>query len=152
MPCFASPAIGKLSDKVGANIIVSIGFLTLSPLLMLLGAVNHYETEQVVFLCMILLLIGTALNMIQTPVFSDVTYLVNEKEAAQLGVFGPKGAYAQAFALMGVAYAIGSLLGPLLGGLVLEKTGWKSLTFGTGILCAICAMPSFWTLGGKVAR
>ena len=81
-PSFASPAIGKLSDKFGANISVSVGFLSLSPLLMLLGVVNHYDTGQVVLLCILLLLIGTCLNMVMTPIFSDVTYLVKEKEAA----------------------------------------------------------------------
>ena len=84
-----------------------------------------------------------------TPIFSDVTYLVKEKEAVQPDVFGPKGAHAQAFALMGVAYAVGSLLGPLLGGFVLAKVGWNSLTFGAGILCALCIIPCFWALGGR---
>lgn len=149
IPCFAAPAIGHLSDKVGARIVVSIGFVTLSPLLILLRMVDHYDTAQVVLLCVLLLLIGAALNLILTPVFSDVIYLVDEKEAANAGIFGPKGAYAQAFALMGVAYASGSLVGPLLGGLVVERVGWNGVTLGTGVLSAICVVPSLCALGGR---
>ena len=61
---FALSAIGKLSDNVGVKIIVFVGFLSFSSFLTLLDAVSHYDTEQVVFLCVMLLLIGTPLYMI----------------------------------------------------------------------------------------
>ena len=92
---FASPDIEKLSDHNGAKILVSAGFLSLLSLLILLGAVDHYKTEQVVLLYILLLLIGTLHRMWLTPVFSDVTYLVTDKKAGQLGIFEPiKGTYA----------------------------------------------------------
>ena len=108
LPPFVSPAVGKPSDKVGAKIIVSTGFLSLSLLLVVLGTVDHNDTEQAVLMCILLLLIGTSLDMILARAFSDVTYLVNEKEPAHLGILRPQVAYAQAFAFMGVANASGN--------------------------------------------
>ena len=151
LPSFAAPLMGYFGDKLGARKLVSIGFAGLSPLLVLLRMVHYDGPEQVVLLCALLWLIGISLNMILTPLFSDVTYLVDDKAAEQHGIFGQKKAYAQAYALMGVAYASGSLIGPLLGGL--EKSiGWNNLTLGAGFLCMFCAVPSFFALGGRVAR
>ena len=147
LPSFASPFIGRLSDKIGAKIIVSVGFASLSVLLFLLGRIDHDGTEQMVFLCTLIFLIGICLNMTLTPALSDVTYLIDEMVAAEPGIFGAKKAYAQGFALMGMAYSIGSFLGPMLGGLLLEKTDWKSLMSTAGGLCVMCSIPAFLALG-----
>lgn len=153
LPSFASPFIGRLSDRIGAKIIVSVGFVSLSVLLVLLGMIDHDGTEQVVFLCLLIFLIGICLNMTLTPALSDVTYLIDEKVAAKPSIFGANKAYAQDFALMGMAYSMGSFLGPMLGGLLLEKTNWKSLMITAGGSCVMCSVPAFLALGrGKRER
>jgi len=152
LPCFAGPAIGHLSDRIGAKIMVCLGFLSTAPLLMLLRLVDHDGEETVALLCVLLLLTGVALNMILTPVFSEAMYVVDEKTANDPGIFGAKGAYAQAFGLMNVAYAAGSLVGPLMGGLLVESVGWNDLTLGTGIVCALCVLPCLYATGGRQVR
>ena len=87
--------------------------------------------------------------MILTPAWSDVSYLVDDMMREEPGIFGAKGAYAQAFGLMNVAYAAGSLVGPLLGGLLVETVGWNDLTLATGILCALCILPCLYATGGR---
>lgn len=71
LPCFAGPVIGHISDKIGAKIMVSLGFVFTAPLLILLRLINHGCEDVVALLCVLLLLIGVALNMILTPVFSE---------------------------------------------------------------------------------
>lgn len=149
LPSLAAPAVGHLSDKYGAKIMVSLGFVTVTPLIILLRQITHNDSEQVVLLCILLLFIGIALNMILTPVFSEAMYLVDEKEAALPGVFGTRGAYAQAFGLMNMAYAAGSLVGPLVGGLLVRRVGWNVLTLGTGVVCAVCVVPCLYATGGR---
>ena len=152
LPSFGAPVVGAMSDRYGAKIVVSTGFLCLTPFLILLRFINHYDAGQVVLLCFLLFAIGLSLNLILTPVFSDVTYALEEREAAEPGLFGVKGAYAQAFALMNIAYASGSLLGPLLGALLVEKVGWTNLTLATGIVCAACDPLCLYATGGKIAN
>ena len=149
IPSFAAPAVGLLSDSIGAKIVVSLGFVALAPLLILLRLVNHDAPAQVALLCCLLLLLGVALSMLATPAFAEAIYVVDEREAAEVGVFGPKGAYAQAFALMTVAYATGSLVGPFVGGLLAEWIGWDDLTLASGVLCGLCALPCLYATGGR---
>ena len=148
IPCFAGPAIGHASDRIGAKIMVCGGFLFAAPVLILLRLIDHDGEGIVVLLCVLLLLAGVALNMILTPVFTEAMYAVDEIEARDPGIFG-KGAYAQAFGLMNVAYAVGSLVGPLMGGLLVERVGWNVLTAGTGVLCLGCVAPCFFATGGR---
>lgn len=87
--------------------------------------------------------------MLSTPAFTEATYTVDDKEKERPGVFGPKGAYAQAFALMNIAYAAGSLAGPFVGGLLAEWVGWDHLTLASGVLCGLCALPCLYATGGR---
>lgn len=88
--------------------------------------------------------------MLATPAFTEAMYVVADQEAA--GVFGPQGAYAQAFSLMTVAYAAGSLVGPFACGFLVESLGWDALTLAGGILCGLCALPCLYATGGKRAN
>ena len=146
---FAGPATGRLSDRVGAKITVCFGFGTASPLLILLRLIDHDSTAMVALLCSLTLLLGISLNMILTPSWSDASYTVDDIMNNEPGIFGTKGAYAQAFGLMNMAYATGSLVGPLLGGFLVQNVGWKDLTLGTGFFCALCVVPCLFATGGR---
>ena len=129
------PAFGYASDRLGAKVLVTAGFALSCPFLICLRFVDHDSTEQIALLCVLLLLLGIALNMILTPVYNEATYVIDDLLAADPAVFGGKGAYAQAFGLMNVAYAAGSLAGPLLGGLGVQRVGWSKLMLGLGLAC-----------------
>ena len=146
------PFFGHLSDRFGAKIMVCSGFLLTAPLLVLLRLVDHHDEGQVALLCVLLLLVGVALNMILTPVFSEATYVVDEIVAKDPTVFGERGAYARAFGLMNVAYAAGSMVGPLLCGLLVEKVGWNNLTLVSALICASCVIPCLYATGGRMIR
>ena len=150
IPYMAGPLIGKLGDVYGPKAVVSIGFLALMPLVILLRLIDHFAIGQVALLCVLLLGIGTALNMVLAPVWSDTIYLVDQKTKDCPGIFGEKGAYAQAFALMNMAYAIGSVMGPLLGGWLMEQVGWSWVTLGAGVLSGLCVVPCIMYTGGKL--
>lgn len=149
IPSFFAPFMGLLSDKVGAKLVIFLAFIALAPLLILLRFVDHYDAGQVALLCSLLLLIGVATNMLATPSSTEAMYVVDDAEVAKPGVFGPKGAYAQAFALMTIAYASGSLVGPFVGGLLAEWIGWNYLTLASGVACGLCALPCLYATGGR---
>ena len=148
LPALFAPLMGHLSSRYGTNTLVSAGFTTLTPCLILLRHINHHSIIQVALLCLLLLLTGISMHMIMTPLSAEVMHVVDEITARRPGVFG-KGAYAQAFALMNVAYASGSLVGPLAGSFLLGVMGWNHLTLGAGFLSAVCVVPCFVALGRR---
>ncbi|KAL2038085.1 hypothetical protein N7G274_009032 [Stereocaulon virgatum] len=149
---FVGPVVGHLSDRMGAKIMVCLGFVYAAPLIILLRLVDHDGESELILLCCLLFLLGIALNMVLTPVWSEVSYLIDDRVTEEPGIFGSKGAYAQAFSLMNVAYASGSLIGPLTGSFLVEILGWNDVTLATGILCALCVLPCLFATGGKRAQ
>ena len=94
----------------------------------------------------LLLSLGTSLGLILTPVWAEATYVVDE--LVERGE-ARKGGYATAFGLMNVAYAVGSLVGPLIGGLGTERWGWERLVTGAGMACLVGLLPVVVWMGGR---
>ena len=92
------------------------------------------------------------MNMTSVPAFADAMYVVDDLSVAKPGIFGPQGAYAQSAGLMTVAYAVGGLVGPSVGGLLAERVGWDGMTLVAGIVCAVCALPCLYYTGGRRVR
>lgn len=145
IPSFGGPLVGYLGERYGPRSLIFLGFAGLSPLLVTLRIMAQPDFDQVELLCIMLFMIGVCLNVVLTPLFLEVTYLVDERAA----VVGSRKVYTQAYALMGIACASGSSCGPLLGGLK-DYVGWGSLTLGAGLICAFCAVVSFLVLGRRV--
>lgn len=150
MPSFGGPLVGYIGDRYGPRRLVFLGFAGLSPLLVMLRIMAQPNFEQVNLLCVLLLMVGVCLNVVLTPLFLEVTYLVDERAAElQHRTMGSRRVHAQAYALMGVACASGSSCGPLLGGLK-DYVGWTSLTLGAGLMCGFCAILSCLVFGRKI--
>ena len=152
LPYAAGPLTGRLGDLYGAKKVICAGFGCLMPLILLLRVIDHYEAGQVALLCVLLFAIGTAMNMVLTPAWSDTIHLVKMKSEQAPEIFGEKGAYAQAFGLLNMAYAVGSVLGPLMGGWLIQEVGWNRLTLGGGILCGVCVIPCMLYTGDKTQK
>jgi hypothetical protein len=81
------------------------GFLFFTPIEVLLRLITHDTIGQKVLLCTLLTLIGVALNFSTPPLMVEITYVVEQKERDNPGLFGKKGAYAQAYGLFNLAWA-----------------------------------------------
>lgn len=60
---------------------------------------------------------------------------------------GASSTVGMAYALFMMACSAGQLLGPILGGFMIEKTGWSGMTTMQGILCAV-ALPAILSFTG----
>ena len=78
--------------------------------------------------------------------------MIEEKEKQDPGIFGPGGAYAQAFALFNCAMAAATLFGPVVAGALIDRYGWGVLTAAMGVFAFSGAIPSvsFGLGGGSV--
>lgn len=152
VPSLFGPLIGKLCDLYGTRLIATAGFLFGAPFLILLRLITYHSTQQIVVFCVLLVLIGVALTLVITPFMAEITLVVLELEEARPGRFGKFGAFAQAYGLFNIAFAAGSLVGPLLGGFVNEAAGWGTLTLVLGVICGASAAPTIVWTGGRLRK
>ncbi|KAG9235842.1 MFS transporter-like protein [Amylocarpus encephaloides] len=150
IPALLGPVIGMASDRYGTRALTTIGLLASVPCWVLLRLVTSNTIRQKVLLCALLALLGLFLTMILAPLMAEIDHCLTMEERRRPGSLGEKGAAAQGFGLFNLAYAIGSLVGPLWAGLIVEKAGWGTMTWTLGLLSGIAAVPVFWWTGGRI--
>ena len=152
IPSFISPLIGWMSDHYGPRWLAVAGFIFAIPFWILLRLVTHNSLGQKVLLCALLALVGVALTLVMPPLMAEITYVVEAKEKANPGRYGSQGAYAQAYGLFVMAFAAGTLIGPIWAGYVRDEAGWGTMTWSLGLLSLGGAVPcAIWT-GGLITR
>jgi MFS family permease len=152
IPTFGAPVVGALSDRYGPRWPTVAGFLLSLPFWVLLRFVTENTIQHKVLFCALLALIGVCLTFVMSPLMAEITYVVEAKERKNPGIFGKSGAYAQAYGLFVTAFAAGTLIGPLWGGMVEQKAGWGTLTWTLGLLSAASAVPALIWTGGLITR
>ena len=87
------------------------------------------------------------IDLSEPALLVEIQHVLDDMEAKDPGVFGGKGAVAQAFGLENMAHFGGLALGPLVGGFVEFRYGWKVMTLGLAALSALTAVPMLWLSG-----
>ena len=152
IPNVVAPFIGILADKYGPRWLMAGGLLLATPFYVLLRLVTYDDIRQKVLLCALLALIGVTLTLTITPILAEIAYVIEAKEKKEPGIYGEKGAYAQAYGLFNTAFAAGTLIGPIWAGFVLQKAGWGTMSWTLGLLSGISAVPVFIWTGGLFTR
>lgn len=148
LPAFFAPVIGKYIDTHGPRLPAAVGFVSCVPPLVLLLLVNHSGIRQIVLLCALLAVLGLTLTVAMVPFMVEVTHIVTTMEEIHPGVFGTKGAFAQAYGIYNCAFSGGMMIGPLWGGFIVGKAGWGTMCWSLGLLSAVSAVPAaLWTGG-----
>ena len=151
-PSFAGPVIGHFTDKYGPRWIAATGLVLALPFFVLLRLVDHDSVRQIVLLCALLAGIGGSSALVMTPLMTEFSSVCDAKERKQPGVFGPRGAYAQSYGIFNMAWAAGSLIGPLWAAGVVQTAGWKTMAWTLGLLCAVSVVPVVLYSGGQITK
>ncbi|PQE21104.1 hypothetical protein CJF32_00005541 [Rutstroemia sp. NJR-2017a WRK4] len=152
VPSFASPAVGWFSDRFGPRWLCVVGFIFAIPFWVLLRLVTHNTMGQKVLLMALLALIGISLTLVMPPLMAEITYIVEAKEKQSPGRFGKNGAYAQAYALFIMAFAAGTLIGPVWSGYVRDSAGWGTMSWSLGLFSLTGAIPCLIYTGGLITE
>lgn len=153
IPSFTGPFVGKYADKHGVRWLATTGFIFTGPCFILMRLVDHEGIRQKVLLCALLALIGLGVTLSLTPLMAEVSYAVDAQGAKRpAGFFGKNGAFAQAYGLFNMAYAGGTMIGPLLAGLVKEIAGWGTATLVLGCVSFVCVLPTVIWCGGSIFK
>ena len=150
LPSFLAPLIGRISDQYGPRWLTVAGFIIALPFWVLLRLVTHDSLNQKVLLCALLALIGVSLTLVMPPLMAEITYVVEAKEKQSPGRYGTTGAYAQAYGLFVMAFAAGTLIGPIWAGYVRDSAGWGTMSWSLGLFSLTGAVPCLIWTGGLI--
>ena len=84
------------------------------------------------------------------PLMAEIDHVVALEEKKNPGSFGKKGAVAQGYGLFNAAFALGTLIGPLWAGFVVQNAGWGTMGWSLGILSGCAGVTTFWWTGGRI--
>lgn len=152
LPHLAGPWIGHGVDKYGPRWIATAGFILLLPFWVLLRLVDHDSIRQKVLLNSLLCGVGLASALIITSLMTEFSKVCDGKEKQDPSLFGGRSAYATSYGIFNVAWAAGSLVGPLMAAALERNEGWKTMTLVFGVLSAVCAIPVVLWSGGIITR
>lgn len=88
--------------------------------------------------------------LVMAPLMAEIDHAVEMEEKKKPGRVGKRGAAAQGFGLFNLAYALGTLIGPLWAGFVVQDAGWGTMGWSMSILSGICAITTFLWTGGRI--
>ena len=153
VPSFSAPLIGWAADKYGPRWLATAGFILAGPCMILMRLVVYDSLNQKVLLCALLAITGFALDLSLTPLMAEITYAVEAQMAkSPPGSFGTNGAFASAYGLFNMAFAAGSMAGPLLAGLVKQRAGWGTTMLVLGCVSIASAIPTVIWCGGSIFK
>ncbi|KAF5023765.1 hypothetical protein F66182_4198 [Fusarium sp. NRRL 66182] len=145
LPMFLGPLIGMVGDRYGPKWLASFGFLFGTPFAVCLRFVDENTMEDKILLCGLLVGVGITSVLIFGPLMAEITWAVQ-------GENGDEGAgqIAQAYGLYNMAYSGGSLVGPILGGLIKDSAGWGTVGWSLGIIVFVSVIPTVLYTGGPL--
>lgn len=147
IPSLFSPITGTLKDRYGAKRPAMGGLMLMIPSLLLLRLIVPGATAPFGKLAAMLVSFGLSVTIAQPPLCTEITSAVQEIETSKPGIFGPFGAFAQAYGLLSCAFAAGSMFGPLYAGFVKEWLGWSAMSLTMGLLSSILLVFVFLVTG-----
>ncbi|KAI9682939.1 MAG: hypothetical protein M1829_006375 [Trizodia sp. TS-e1964] len=141
VPFLVGPLIGIGVDRYGPRWFSGPGLLASVAPIVLLRLVTHNSIEQKVLFGALLFVLGLTLTFVISPLLAEVVNVVENKESKIPGLFGPSGAYAQAYGLMNFAFSAGTLVGPIWAGFILASDGWGTMTWTIALFGGLSSFP-----------
>jgi MFS family permease len=140
----ADTSVGRLCDRFGVRIMAVIGYSLLTPSLVCLQFVSHGSVSQKILFGVLVAFCGISPDLGHPGLYVESQMVIEEMEQQSPGIFGEKGAVAQAFGLQTMANYAGLAIGPILGEALFDNYGWKAMALALGALSAATVVPSFW--------
>jgi MFS family permease len=145
LPSFLSPLVGAVCDRYGPKWPATFGFFFATPFLVCTRFVTEDTLAHKVMLCGLLSGVGLAVACVFGPLMAEINWAV-QSGAEESGVVP----VAQAYGLYNMAFSGGTMLGPIMGGLIRDNAGWSTVGWSLGILTFVSAIPQLIWTGGKL--
>ncbi|KAM0419657.1 hypothetical protein ACHAPD_003220 [Fusarium lateritium] len=145
LPSFLGPVVGMIGDRYGPKWLASFGFLFATPFVVCLMFVDKNTIQDKILLCGLLAGVGITMACIFGPLMAEITWAVQGEDGT-----GGAGQIAQAYGLYNMAYSGGSLVGPIMGGMVKDSSGWGTVGWSLGIVVFVSGIPTLLYTGGPL--
>jgi MFS family permease len=121
-----------------------LGYTFFAPCLISLQFISQNTLTHKVLLAFLVALCSLAPGMAQPGLYIESQMILGKIEDQTPGIFGDKGAVAQAFGLQTMANYAGLAVGPIIGGSLLDRYGWKVMAWVLGAMAGVTVLPMFW--------
>ncbi|KAF4441231.1 hypothetical protein F53441_12080 [Fusarium austroafricanum] len=145
LPSFLGPVVGMVGDRYGPKWLASFGFLFATPFIVCLMFVDENTIQDKILLCGLLVGVGITMACIFGPLMAEITWAVQGEDGTE-----GAGQIAQAYGLYNMAYSGGSLVGPIMGGMVKDSAGWATVGWSLGIIVFVSSVPTGLYTGGPL--
>ncbi|KAJ4264798.1 hypothetical protein NW762_005041 [Fusarium torreyae] len=145
LPSFLGPVVGMIGDRYGPKWLASFGFLFATPFVVCLRFVDENTIQDKVLLCGLLVGVGITMACIFGPLMAEITWSVQGEDGTE-----GAGQIAQAYGLYNMAYSGGSLVGPIMGGMIKDSAGWETVGWSLGIIVFVSTIPTVLYTGGPL--
>ncbi|KAF4967799.1 hypothetical protein FSARC_4691 [Fusarium sarcochroum] len=146
LPSFLGPVVGMVGDRYGPKWLASFGFLFATPFVVCLRFVDENTIQDKVLLCGLLVGVGITMACIFGPLMAEITWSVQGEDGTE-----GAGQIAQAYGLYNMAYSGGSLVGPIMGGMIKDSAGWGTVGWSLGIFVFVSTFPTVLYTGGPLS-
>ncbi|KAI9167381.1 MFS-type transporter [Paramyrothecium foliicola] len=146
MPAFLSPLIGFFGDKYGPKWLAAAGYFLATPFLICLRFVDEDSMAHKVMLCGLLAGVGVAIALVFGPLMAEISWAVqdgHEDDAVE--------PYALAYGLWNMSFSGGTLLGPIMGGMIRDTAGWGTVGWSLGLVTFVTAFTQAMWIGGPLS-
>jgi MFS family permease len=154
VPHILDPIFGYINDNYPSSrrYLAGGAFFATVPVLVCLRLVVTDSIHDIILLCALLALVGICIAAMFSIILVEISYVVQEKEDANPGVWGKGGAMALAYGVSNSAWAGGSLAGPFLAGFIRESAGWGTMAWVLALVVGSTGVPVLGFIGGWVFR
>lgn len=152
IPSVFEPFVGKMCDKYGYRYTISLGFLLMTPVLILFRLPTQRTTGDIIMFVAFVAIMGFLIMGVFSPAMAEMSKAVSEIEARHPGIYGKTRGFGQAYGIFNVGYSVGSLIGSFHSGEVRKHAGWGMLTISLGIVTFGIAITSVIFTEGPIFR
>ncbi|KAK9234676.1 major facilitator superfamily domain-containing protein [Lipomyces kononenkoae] len=133
---------GSWIDKKGCRMPLVLGLGLGCPVLIALRFPTENTIGHKVLLFALMALFGLVMALLLPGCMSELSLCVMAIEEKNPGCFGKGGAFGQAFGLFNVAYSLGTFIGPLEAGFVVDSHGFATACWTLGLILFVTAIPA----------
>ncbi len=148
------PLAGWAVDRFGTKPAAAIGFAYLVPTLVLLRLPSERppdSSNKVILYSSLLALNGGGLAIIGSAGIVEASDVVRRYDAANPGLFGANGPYAQLYGFNSVFFSLGLTVGPLAAGALRDSVGYGNMNLVFAVMSGVTSVLAFSITGGRPA-
>ncbi|OZJ03935.1 hypothetical protein BZG36_02931 [Bifiguratus adelaidae] len=133
---FSSPLAGWLTDKFGAKVVTLIGLVTVTVTSCVMSLPN--AQTGIIPLVFILIVNGFFSSFVITPVLAEISHVVLATGAVN----------GDGYAIFNIAFSVGLVIGPIVGGVAFNNIGFFWTTIILGLITIVMVPPVGLWCGG----